>query len=69
VVDCTALSGRENLCVERGFTWKQLMSDFEELVAILALNRVAENTFIGSHPSKNLLRTFGGQLMAQSFVG
>lgn len=43
-------------------------SDFEELVAILALHRVADDTFIGSHPSKNLLRTFGGQLMAQSFV-
>jgi acyl-CoA thioesterase-2 len=44
------------------------MSDFDELVAILALNRVADDTFIGSHPSKNLPRTFGGQLMAQSFV-
>jgi acyl-CoA thioesterase-2 len=44
------------------------MSDFDELIAILALNRVAGDRFIGSHPSKNLPRTFGGQLIAQSFV-
>ena len=43
-------------------------SDFEELLAILDLNRVADDLFIGSHPSKNPMRTFGGQLMAQSFV-
>jgi len=43
-------------------------SDFEELLAILDLNRVADELFIGSHPSKNPMRTFGGQLMAQSFV-
>lgn len=42
--------------------------DFEELLAVLDLNRVADDLFIGSHPSKNPLRTFGGQLMAQSFV-
>jgi acyl-CoA thioesterase len=29
------------------------MPDFEELVAILAPNRVADDTFVGSHPSKN----------------
>jgi acyl-CoA thioesterase-2 len=43
-------------------------SDFDELLAILDLNRVADDLFIGSHPSKNPMRTFGGQLMAQSFV-
>ncbi|MGZ4512682.1 MAG: acyl-CoA thioesterase domain-containing protein [Mycobacterium sp.] len=43
-------------------------SDFEELLAILDLNRVTEERFVGSHPSKNPMRTFGGQLMAQSFV-
>jgi acyl-CoA thioesterase II len=43
-------------------------SDFEELLAFLDLDRVADDRFIGSHPSKNPMRTFGGQLMAQSFV-
>jgi acyl-CoA thioesterase II len=43
-------------------------SDFEELLAVLDLNRVGDDRFIGSHPSKNPMRTFGGQLMAQSFV-
>lgn len=43
-------------------------SDFQELLAVLDLNRVADDRFIGSHPSKNPLRTFGGLLMAQSFV-
>ncbi len=42
--------------------------DFEELLAALDLNRVTDDLFIGSHPSKNPMRTFGGQLMAQSFV-
>jgi acyl-CoA thioesterase-2 len=42
--------------------------DFEELLAALDLNPVDDNLFIGSHPSKNPMRTFGGQLMAQSFV-
>ena len=42
--------------------------DFEELLAVLDLKRVAEDLFIGSHPSKNPMRTFGGQLMSQSFV-
>jgi acyl-CoA thioesterase-2 len=44
------------------------VSDFDELMAVLDLGRVAEDIFIGSHPSKNPMRTFGGQLMAQSFV-
>jgi acyl-CoA thioesterase-2 len=44
------------------------MSDFDELMAVLELRRVADDTFTGSHPSKNPPRTFGGQLMAQSFV-
>ena len=43
-------------------------SDFEELLAVLDLKRVADDLFIGTHPSKNPMRTFGGQLMAQSFV-
>jgi acyl-CoA thioesterase II len=42
--------------------------DFEELLAVLDLNRIAEDHFVGSHPSKNPMRTFGGQLMSQSFV-
>ncbi len=42
--------------------------DFEELLAALDLNPVTDDLFIGSHPSKNPMRTFGGQLMAQSFV-
>jgi acyl-CoA thioesterase-2 len=44
------------------------MSDFDELLTVLDLNAVGDDLFIGSHPSKNPLRTFGGQLMAQSFV-
>ena len=43
-------------------------ADFEELLAILDLNRVDDNTFVGSHPSRNPVRTFGGQIMAQAFV-
>lgn len=42
--------------------------DFDELLAILELDRVADDVFVGAHPSKNPMRTFGGQLMAQSFV-
>jgi acyl-CoA thioesterase II len=42
--------------------------DFQELLAVLDLNRVGDDLFLGSHPSKNPMRTFGGQLMAQSFV-
>ncbi|VEG54810.1 acyl-CoA thioesterase [Mycolicibacterium aurum] len=43
-------------------------ADFEELLAILHLDRVDDDTFLGSHPSKNPIRTFGGQMMAQAFV-
>ena len=44
------------------------LSDFEELLAVLDLNRIDDDTFVGSHPSKNPVRTFGGQMMAQAFV-
>jgi len=44
------------------------VSDFDELMAVLDLRRLTDNVFIGSHPSKNPPRTFGGLLMAQSFV-
>jgi acyl-CoA thioesterase II len=44
------------------------LQDFDELLAVLDLNRIGDDLFIGSHPSKNPMRTFGGQLMAQSFV-
>jgi acyl-CoA thioesterase-2 len=47
---------------------REAVSDFEELLAVLDLNPVADDLFIGSHPSKNPPRTFGGLLMAQSFV-
>ncbi len=43
-------------------------SDLEELLAVLDLQRVDDDTFTGSHPSKNPIRTFGGQMMAQAFV-
>ena len=43
-------------------------ADFDELLAVLDLNQIADDTFVGSHPSKNPVRTFGGQMMAQSFV-
>ncbi|MBS9534270.1 acyl-CoA thioesterase II [Mycobacterium sp. M1] len=45
-----------------------LNTDFDELLAILDLDRTADGVFVGSHPSKTPLRTFGGQLMAQSFI-
>ncbi|OBJ86013.1 acyl-CoA thioesterase II [Mycobacterium asiaticum] len=44
------------------------MSDFQELLDALSLNRIEDHRFSGSHPSKTPMRTFGGQLMAQSFV-
>src|SRR6516225_7396994 len=37
-------------------------------MAVLDLRRLGDNVFIGTHPSKNPPRTFGGLLMAQSFV-
>ena len=43
-------------------------SDFAELLAVLDLRQADENTFFGVHPSKNPIRTFGGQMMAQAFV-
>jgi acyl-CoA thioesterase-2 len=43
-------------------------SDFEELLAILELAPVGPDVFAGTHPRKNPVRTFGGQMMAQSFV-
>lgn len=43
-------------------------ADFEELLAVLDLRQRDEHTFFGAHPSKNPIRTFGGQLMAQAFV-
>ncbi|OBJ35091.1 acyl-CoA thioesterase II [Mycobacterium colombiense] len=46
----------------------QTHPDFAELLATLDLHRVDDDLFIGSHPSKNPMRTFGGQLMSQSFV-
>ncbi|ATA28816.1 acyl-CoA thioesterase II [Mycobacterium lepraemurium] len=45
-----------------------ITADFEELLATLDLRRVADDLFVGSHPSKNPMRTFGGQLMSQSFM-
>ncbi|MCV7006059.1 acyl-CoA thioesterase II [Mycobacterium gordonae] len=44
------------------------MSDFDELLAVLDLDGVGDDRFVGSHPSKNPMRTFGGQLVAQSFI-
>jgi acyl-CoA thioesterase II len=43
-------------------------SDLEELLAVLELRRVGDDLFVGAHPSKNPIRTFGGQMMAQAFV-
>jgi acyl-CoA thioesterase II len=44
------------------------VSDFDELMAVLDLHPLGDGIFIGTHPSKNPPRTFGGLLMAQSFV-
>jgi acyl-CoA thioesterase-2 len=43
-------------------------SDFEQLLATLDLKRIDDTTFAGAHPAKAPVRTFGGQLMAQSLV-
>ncbi|CAN5631687.1 acyl-CoA thioesterase II [soil metagenome] len=43
-------------------------SDFDELLAVLDLRAAGDDTFFGGHPSKNPVRTFGGQMMAQAFV-
>ena len=45
-----------------------MSADFDELLAVLDLKRVDDDTFLGVHPSKNPVRTFGGQMMAQAFV-
>ena len=39
-----------------------------ELLAILDLRQIDDDTFVGSHPSRNPVRTFGGQMMAQSLM-
>ncbi|MDH6247825.1 acyl-CoA thioesterase II [Mycobacterium sp. OTB74] len=43
-------------------------ADFEELLKVLDITQVDDDTFTGAHPSKNPVRTFGGQMMAQAFV-
>ncbi len=43
-------------------------ADLQELLAILDLRQTGDDTYVGSHPSKNPVRTFGGQMMAQSLV-
>lgn len=43
-------------------------SDLEDLLGILELSPIADDVFAGAHPRKNPIRTFGGQMMAQSFV-
>ena len=43
-------------------------ADLDELLAILDLRQVDDDTYVGSHPSKNPVRTFGGQMMAQSLI-
>jgi acyl-CoA thioesterase-2 len=44
------------------------VSDFDELIEVLDLHHEGDDVFVGSHPSKNPPRTFGGLMMAQSFV-
>jgi acyl-CoA thioesterase II len=44
------------------------VSDFDELLTVLDLHDKADYVFVGTHPSKNPPRTFGGLMMAQSFV-
>lgn len=43
-------------------------SDLDDLLAILDLSPIGEDLFVGAHPRKNPVRTFGGQMMAQAFV-
>ncbi|MDY6997154.1 MAG: acyl-CoA thioesterase II [Actinomycetota bacterium] len=43
-------------------------ADYEELLAILDLEQLDDDTYLGVHPSRNPVRTFGGQMMAQAFV-
>jgi acyl-CoA thioesterase II len=44
------------------------VSDFDELIEVLDLHHEGDDVFVGAHPSKNPPRTFGGLMMAQSFV-
>jgi acyl-CoA thioesterase II len=44
------------------------VSDFDELMVVLDLHQKGDDIFVGTHPSKNPPRTFGGLMMAQSFV-
>ncbi len=44
------------------------VGDLNELLAVLDLHRLDADTFTGAHPSKSPIRTFGGQMMAQTFV-
>lgn len=43
-------------------------SDLDDLLAILDLTPIGDDVFTGTHPRKNPVRTFGGQMMAQAFV-
>ncbi len=43
-------------------------SDLDDLLAILDLSPIGDDVFAGAHPRKNPPRTFGGQMMAQSFI-
>ncbi len=43
-------------------------SDLDELLDILELASIGDDVFVGRHPRKNPVRTFGGQLMAQAFM-
>jgi acyl-CoA thioesterase-2 len=54
--------------VAQGESSLQGTSDFDELLSILELSRLDDDVFIGRHPRKNPVRTFGGQLMAQAFT-
>ncbi len=40
----------------------------EELLTVLDLSPAGTDAFTGGHPSRNPVRTFGGQMMAQAFV-
>lgn len=40
----------------------------QELLTVLALRPDGADAFTGTHPSRNPIRTFGGQMMAQAFV-
>lgn len=42
--------------------------DFDELLTVLDLRDGGDDVYFGTHPSKNPIRTFGGQMMAQAFV-